>query len=172
MCSLVCKWNYNANPKGENGWCKDFFNKLGLSSLKDDNWRRIGSKVQAPGEPVGKGLSFTAAAELGLNEGTPVGTSIIDAHAGGLGMIGCSASGVSENFTSRLGLICGTSTCHMAVSEKAVFVGGVWGPYYSAMVPSLWLNEGGQSATGKLLDHIIESHAAAAEIRAKIYGKM
>lgn len=28
---------------------------------------------------------------------------------------------------------------------------GVWGPYYSAMVPGLWLNEGGQSATGKLV---------------------
>ena len=28
---------------------------------------------------------------------------------------------------------------------------GVWGPYYSAMVPGFWLNEGGQSATGKLV---------------------
>ncbi|XP_074105650.1 FGGY carbohydrate kinase domain-containing protein isoform X2 [Cotesia typhae] len=172
LCSLVCKWNYQANPEGENGWCEDFLNKIGLASLKDDNWKRIGSKVQASGEPVDKGLSSIAATELGLNEGTPVGTSIIDAHAGGLGIIGCSASGVSDSFTTRLGLICGTSTCHMAVSEKAIFVGGVWGPYYSAMVPSLWLNEGGQSTTGKLLDHIIENHAAAAEIRTKIYGKM
>lgn len=28
---------------------------------------------------------------------------------------------------------------------------GVWGPYLSAMVPGLWLNEGGQSATGRLV---------------------
>lgn len=29
------------------------------------------------------------------------------------------------------------------------------------MVPEYWLTEGGQSATGALLDHIIESHAAS-----------
>lgn len=29
------------------------------------------------------------------------------------------------------------------------------------MVPGYWLTEGGQSATGALLDHIIENHIAA-----------
>ncbi|XP_034949269.1 FGGY carbohydrate kinase domain-containing protein [Chelonus insularis] len=172
LCSLVCKWNYTAKPDGKNNWCEEFFNQIGLASLKDNNWKRIGNEVKAPGEPVGKGLSVKAAAELGLNEGTPVGTSIIDAHAGGLGMIGCSAPEISNNFTSRLSLICGTSTCHMAISTKPIFVNGVWGPYYSAMVPSLWLNEGGQSATGKLLDHVIDSHPASSSIKNKIYGKM
>lgn len=37
------------------------------------------------------------------------------------------------------------------MSEKPIFVKGVWGPYFSAMMPRLWLNEGGQSATGKLV---------------------
>lgn len=31
----------------------------------------------------------------------------------------------------------------------------------SAMVPEYWLTEGGQSATGALLDHIIENHVAS-----------
>jgi len=53
----------------------------------------------------------------------------------------------------------------MAVSGDARFVPGVWGPYYSAMVPGLWLTEGGQSATGALIDHVISSHARAAELR-------
>lgn len=44
-----------------------------------------GSKVASPGESVGKGLTKTAAADLGLWEGMPVGTALIDAHAGGLG---------------------------------------------------------------------------------------
>ena len=39
----------------------------------------------------------------------------------------------------------------LQISQKPVFVPGVWGPYYSAMVPGLWVNEGGQSVTGKLV---------------------
>lgn len=31
----------------------------------------------------------------------------------------------------------------------------------SAMIPEYWLTEGGQSATGALLDYIVENHAAA-----------
>lgn len=73
-------------------------------------------------------------------------------------------------FTS-IGLICGTSTCHMVVSKNKIFVDGIWGPYYSAMVPNLWLNEGGQSATGKLLDHIIDSHPASSSIKEKCPNK-
>jgi FGGY-family pentulose kinase len=52
----------------------------------------------------------------------------------------------------------------MAVSREAKFVPGVWGPYLSAMIPELWLTEGGQSATGALIDHVIHSHARAAEL--------
>jgi ribulose kinase len=33
------------------------------------------------------------------------------------------------------------------------------------MIPGLWLTEGGQSATGALIDHVIFSHAAAAGLR-------
>ena len=32
---------------------------------------------------------------------------------------------------------------------------------YVAMVPGYWLTEGGQSATGALLDHIVENHLAS-----------
>lgn len=53
----------------------------------------------------------------------------------------------------------------MAVSKDEIFVDGVWGPYYGAMVPDLWLNEGGQSTTGKLIDHIIDSHPASTKIK-------
>jgi FGGY-family pentulose kinase len=65
----------------------------------------------------------------------------------------------------RLALIGGTSSCHMAVSKNASFVRGIWGPYQSAMIPGLWLNEAGQSATGALLDHTIFSHARGDELR-------
>ncbi|EFN81446.1 FGGY carbohydrate kinase domain-containing protein [Harpegnathos saltator] len=170
LCSLVCKWNYSANPNGKHGWDEDFFEQLNLRDLKKDNWRKIGSDVRMPGDAMESGLSAKAADELGLLKDTPVGTSLIDAHAGGLGMIGCYAPDVSPNFSNRLALICGTSTCHMIVNENKIYVSGVWGPYYSAMVPGLWLNEGGQSATGKLLDHIIDTHPATPGILKSLAG--
>lgn len=56
----------------------------------------------------------------------------------------------------------------MAVSKEPLFVPGIWGPYYSAMVPGMWTQEGGQSATGKLIDFIIDSHPASSEIKKKL----
>ena len=53
----------------------------------------------------------------------------------------------------------------MAVSKEAVFVNGVWGPYWSAMVPKMWLNEAGQSASGCLIDHIISTHPVSSRIQ-------
>ena len=41
----------------------------------------------------------------------------------------------------------------------------MWGPYSSAVLPGLWLLEGGQSAAGKLVDHIIDTHPASAEAK-------
>ncbi|XP_031349869.1 FGGY carbohydrate kinase domain-containing protein isoform X2 [Photinus pyralis] len=168
LCSLVCKWTYEAKEDSNPGWHRSYFQEIGLGDLVDDNFSKIGSKVCSPGSAVGDGLSNSVALTLGLRAGTPVGTSLIDAHAGGLGLFGCSADGINSDFNSRLGLICGTSTCHMAVSDRPIFTPGVWGPYYSAMVPGMWLNEGGQSATGKLLDHIIETHPAYATMKTKI----
>ncbi|XP_025048927.1 FGGY carbohydrate kinase domain-containing protein isoform X6 [Alligator sinensis] len=73
----------------------------------------------------------------------------------------------NQPITSRLALICGTSSCHMGISETPIYVPGVWGPYYSAMVPGFWLNEGGQSATGKLIEHVVQGHVAFPELQAK-----
>ncbi|XP_060826716.1 FGGY carbohydrate kinase domain-containing protein isoform X1 [Bombus pascuorum] len=170
LCSLVCKWNYSAGPDGNNKWDEEFFEQIHLKDLKKDNWRKIGNDVRTPGHRVDQGLSAKAASELGLLKRTAVGTSLIDAHAGGLGMIGCYVPGVSPKLQSRLALICGTSTCHMIVNEKKLFVSGVWGPYFSAMIPGMWLSEGGQSATGKLLDHIIDTHPATPGILKSLSG--
>jgi len=102
LCSLVCKWTYEAHPNGNKGWSEDYFRQIGLSDLMEQKWKKIGSVVKEPGSPCGSGLSKQAAQELGLQCGTPVGTSIIDAHAGGLGMIGCSAGSACKDFETRL----------------------------------------------------------------------
>jgi FGGY-family pentulose kinase len=163
LCSTVCKWTYLGHRK-RGGWDADYFRKIGLGALADEGFRRLGTRVRPMGEALGEGLTAEAAAHFGLRPGTAVGVSIIDAHAGGLGLLGAPVGGrkpTARGMESRLALIGGTSSCHMAVSTKPRFVPGVWGPYFSAMIPGLWLTEGGQSATGALIDHVIFSHAAA-----------
>lgn len=168
LCSLVCKWTYlgHRGPDGA-GWDKSYFTKIGLSDLAKEGFVRIGTRVRPMGESIGSGLTARAAKELGLVSGTAVGVSIIDAHAGGLGLLGAplgKGKVTASALGKRLALIGGTSSCHMAVSPEPRYINGVWGPYHSAMIPGLWLTEGGQSATGALIDHVIHSHAASGQL--------
>lgn len=168
QCSLVCKWTYLGHEnEGHGAWSRRFFEQAGLADLLDDNALKIGREVRPLGMKLG-GVSTQAAAALGLNPGTAVGVSIIDAHAGGLGLLGMPDADsplARASFDDRLALIGGTSTCHMAVAPEPRFVPGVWGPYFNALVPGMWLNEGGQSATGALIDFTIDSHARSSELR-------
>uniref|UniRef100_A0ABI7ZLL8 FGGY carbohydrate kinase domain containing n=1 Tax=Felis catus TaxID=9685 RepID=A0ABI7ZLL8_FELCA len=168
LCSLVCKWTYSA----EKGWDDSFWKLIGLEDFVADNYSKIGNQVLPPGASLGNGLTPEAARDLGLPAGIAVAASLIDAHAGGLGVIGADVRGhglacEGQPVTSRLAVICGTSSCHMGISKDPIFVPGVWGPYFSAMVPGFWLNEGGQSVTGKLIDHVVQGHAAFPELQAK-----
>jgi FGGY-family pentulose kinase len=165
LCSTTCKWTYLAHEAeaGKSGWHDGFFKAIGLEDLVDEGYARIGTDIQPMGQAVADGLTAAAAKDLGLQPGTAVGVSIIDAHAGGIGMIGMPTTpdgGTPERLDNRLALIGGTSSCHMVVSSAMRPIDGVWGPYYSAMIPGLWLNEGGQSATGALVDHVIFNHGA------------
>ncbi len=162
LCSTVCKWTYLGH---EQRWDDDYFRSIGLGELVDEGYRRIGTEILPLGSSVGHGLSAEAAAAFGVPAGVPVGTSAIDAHAGGIGIIGAAIGDDAPSLERRLALIGGTSTCHMAVSPGPRFVPGVWGPYYSAMLPGLWLNEAGQSATGSLIDHIVQTHVAFPALR-------
>ncbi|MBT3341452.1 MAG: FGGY-family carbohydrate kinase [Gemmatimonadetes bacterium] len=175
LCSTVCKWNYLGHEPAEQSdsvghWAADYLQRIGLEDLSSEQFQRIGTRVRPMGEPIGQGLSAQAAQELGLAPGTAVGVSIIDAHAGGIGMLGAPIDArppTVDDMDARIALIGGTSSCHMAVSLEPRFIPGVWGPYYSAMIPDLWLTEGGQSATGALIDHVIESHAQGAQLQAQ-----
>lgn len=169
-CTTVCKWTYLGHEReGKGAWSQAYFERIGLGELLEQGARRIGAEVKPLGQRVGA-LSQRAAAELGLVAGTAVGVSIIDAHAGGIGVLGTSVAGAAlgeAELETRLALIGGTSSCHMAVSRQPRFVPGVWGPYFSAMLPGLWLTEGGQSATGALIDATVFGHARGPELAAR-----
>ncbi|KAJ0592033.1 putative ribulokinase [Helianthus annuus] len=183
MCTTVCKWTYLGHAHMQHidenssrdmeacGWDDDFWEEIGLRDLVDGHHAKIGRSVAFPGHALGSGLTSEAAKELGLVTGTPVGTSLIDAHAGGVGVMESvpkSEANESDDdddaICRRMVLVCGTSTCHMAVSRSKLFIPGVWGPFWSAMVPEFWLTEGGQSATGALLDYIIDNHVASSHL--------
>jgi D-ribulokinase len=158
-CTVTCKWTYLAH---ERRWDPDYFRAIGLGVLADEGFARIGTEVVDPGTALGEGLTEAAAADLGLRPGTPVAAGLIDAHAGGIGTVG--ALGAP---TASMAYVFGTSSCTMTTTIDPVFVPGVWGPYFSAMVPGAWLNEGGQSAAGAAIDHLVTLHPAAADLRVR-----
>ena len=158
-CTVTCKWTYLAH---EQRWDASYFHAVGLGVLADEAFERVGRRVVAPGTALGNGLTPEAASELGLRAGTAVATGVIDAHAGGIGTVGVDG----DPFTS-LAYVFGTSSCTMTSTRAPVFVPGVWGPYFSAMVPNTWLNEGGQSVAGAAIEQLLTMHPLAPEARAQ-----
>ena len=160
LCTTVCKWTCLGH-EGEGGRYDDsFFRQNHIEDLFDNG--RVPPDARPMGQLAGE-LTVQAARDLGLEPGVAVGIGIIDAHAGGIGAMGSLMGGQDAGppvFNNAIALIGGTSTCHMAVSPSPRYIKGIWGPYYGAMFPGMWLNEGGQSATGALIDHIIEDNAA------------
>ena len=173
LCTTVCKWTYQGHLPAEKGsesigrWDPTFWQEIGLSEFVKEKFVRIGRCVRPMGEAIGTGLVEKSAKEMGLKTGTAVAIGIIDAHAGGLGLLGIMTSSgkiTPTKIEKRLALIGGTSTCHMTASREPLFIKGIWGPYFSAMIPGMWLTEGGQSATGSLIDYIIFSHIKSSEL--------
>lgn len=182
-CSLTCKFSYVApgvsvkHSDGQEelseGWSRSFLSKIGLKSLVEREFEQVGGTpgknglIMTAGQPVGQGLTPRAAEEFGLIAGTPVGSAVIDAYAGWVGTIAAKSDSDKsserlklDESNHRLAAVAGTSTCHIVQSDRGVFVDGVWGPYPHAVFPGWWMNEGGQSSTGQLIDFIINTHPA------------
>ena len=163
-CPATCKFGYLAHEKR---WPDEFFDSVGLGFLKDNHHARIGAEIAPPGAPLGHGLTAEAAAAMGLAAGTPVGAGLIDAHAGAAGTLGARAGGAPADPRRRLALILGTSSSCMALSDEPRFVDSVWGPHFGALTPGQWLIDGGQSAFGGAIDHLMRLHPAFAELEAR-----
>lgn len=180
-CSLTCKCSYLPKLVGQ-GWEPSFFKAIGLESLIDEGFHRLGAttsdQLAQAGDQIGHGLNAEAARDLGLLEGTPVGSAIIDAYAGALATLGATSGdkersellnqldqSLKAQGPSRLAVICGTSSCHITMSPNPIFVPGIWGPYRSVMVPDMWHAEGGQSSTGQLIDFMLNTHPAINQAR-------
>jgi L-ribulokinase len=144
----ACAAGYKAMwHKGDGYPSADFLAALnpGLENLYTS---KVGGHVLAPGRVVG-GLTSEWARRLGLAEGTPVASPIIDAHAAVLG------GGVSGPET--LFIVMGTSSCHLLLSEQEVLVEGMSGVVEDGIVPGLFGYEAGQAGVGDIFAWFVRS---------------
>jgi FGGY-family pentulose kinase len=150
QCTLACKWGYLADESP--GWPADFHARIGLADLI----ARAGLPPSATAVATDLGpLAPGAARHLGLSPATRVAAGLIDAHAGALGVLGpIDGPGIERH----LALIGGTSSCIMALATAPHFARGIWGPHLGAILPGRWVSEGGQSASGAALDHVLRLH--------------
>ncbi|MBL0372688.1 FGGY family pentulose kinase [Rhizobium sp. KVB221] len=146
--TLATKWNYLAHA--ENGWDTDLLASAGLADLATK--AAIPAENIAPGKSIAT-LSGQAAAQFGLPKTCRVSAGMVDAFAGLLAL-----TGARPDDASAVGLIGGTSSCVMRMARKPQFLRSFWGPYFGAALEGWWVLEGGQSATGALLDHIVRTH--------------
>ena len=152
--NATAKWNY-VRPLG--GWPKDFLRAAKAETLAA-KWP---TDVLPVGRTVGP-IRAEIAREVGLSPETIVAQGGIDAHAGeiALGAVG----------PGDLALILGSSTCHMAQSPTPVFA-NIWGPYPDALVEGMYTLEGGQTATGSILQWLVERFGSEAVAQAKSRGQ-
>jgi len=152
--NATAKWNY-VRPLG--GWPTDF--------LRAAKAERLAERWPTDVLPVGRSLGRireSVAREVGLSPATIVAQGGIDAHAGeiALGAVGA----------GDLALILGSSTCHMAQSPTPVFA-NIWGPYPDALVEGMYTLEGGQTATGSIIQWLVERFGSEAVAQAKSRGQ-
>jgi FGGY-family pentulose kinase len=153
ICTLTAKWNYLAHT--QEGWNQEELARAGL----DDLGARAGiSEIPAPiGISLGP-LTASAADELGLTTAAVSTPGMVDAYAGQLALVGHDPAA-----RGQVGLIGGTSSCLMRFSREPHHLESFWGPYRDVILPGWWVVEGGQSATGALLDYIVRTHGNGLE---------
>lgn len=120
------------------GWAEDTLSAIGLKNLT----AKLVDRVANVGSLAGQ-LTDEAARAMSLPSGLPVGVGGIDCH---IGMIG-----LNSLKQGKLALIIGSSSCHLALTRKAHYFPGIWGPYEGAVLPDMWLIETGQTTTGSIL---------------------
>ena len=164
VCMLACKWTFD--PRPGYGWDHDFLSQVGMQDVLER--ARLPEHALPVGVALGQ-LTEEAAADLGLTTRCTFAVGMIDAYAGALGTLGRSLADAPER---RLAVIGGTSTCHIGAQPVRREVPGVWGPYPGALCDGFVANEGGQSITGALLDHLATLFSAGSTFGDDLHGEL
>lgn len=164
VCMLACKWTYD--PRPGHGWDREFLRQIDMLDVLET--AALPQEALPVGATLGA-LTPEAAADLGLTTDCIFAVGMIDAYAGALGTLGRSLKDKPEQ---RLALIAGTSTCHIGAQPVRREVPGIWGPYPGALCDGYVANEGGQSVTGALLDHVVALFAGGKEFGDDPHGAL
>lgn len=164
VCMLACKWTFD--PRPGQGWDYDFLAQIDMQDVIER--AKLPDNALPVGEDLGP-LTEAAALDLGLTTECRFSVGMIDAYAGALGTLGRS---LTQDPETRLAVIGGTSTCHIGAQPKRCEVPGIWGPYPSALCDGFVANEGGQSITGALLDHLVAMFSAGSEFGDDVHGAL
>lgn len=119
----------------------DFYACIGLEDLLP----KLPEQVVPMGTQVGT-LTERAAAHLGLRPGIPVGEGGADAFVGVIGL--------NAIQPGKMALITGSSHLHVVQTQEETHSNGMWGGYPDAIVPGLYMMEGGQTSTGSIINWI------------------
>jgi len=94
-------------------------------------------------------LTKEAALLSGLNEGTAVAVSNIDAHV--------ALPAVRITKPGKMLMIMGTSTCHIMMSKEEKFIPGVGGVVEGGVIPGYFAYEAGQACVGDHFDWFVNN---------------
>lgn len=91
------------------------------------------------------------------------------------GVIDCYAGWISSSgktIQGTLTMVAGTSTCYLIAHKTHSTLPGVWGPFGSILGSGLLVSQVGQSTTGKLIEHLFETHPAAKLVPGNIFEQL
>lgn len=92
-----------------------------------------------------------------------VAAGLIDAYAGTIALFASRLAMADDRPETHAALIAGTSSCVVQLTQDRQQAEGCWGAFRDVAIDGLWLTEAGQSASGALLDHILQTHPAGGE---------
>jgi len=143
-----CAAGYKAFWSKREGYpSKEFFKALDprLENLVDE---KLSRDIYIPGSKAGE-LTAEMARLTGLNEGTAIGVSNVDAH------VAMPSLGITE--PGKMLMIMGTSTCHMVLGNEEKVVPGICGVVEDGILPGFYGYEAGQTCVGDQFNWFVEN---------------
>lgn len=149
------RWLYD---KQNGGFRRDFYEQCGIGEAIE----KFPETVLELGVKIGT-LGQSAAGDLGLLPGIPIGEGGPDAFVGMLGL--------NVVAPGKIAMITGTSHLHLGLVEREMHSEGMWGSYPDAVIPGLQLIEGGQTSTGAIVNWFKNNFADKIGMEAQEQGK-